>query len=246
MSRESIKTVHGVRYKNGSVETIEDQVIIEDTFHLYLNGRKYQSLVASRDSLEELGAGFFIAAGLAQNILQVRVEGDSIFVTAEEVCEKETALESAGGIDTGVPDRKVVSGLSVTPEEIFVIRESLNSDVWDKTGGLHCTALYHNGAVAGLFSDIGRHNTVDKAVGFMVLHHLNPAECIIGCTGRQPRGMVSKAVNSGIPVVISRAAATTAGIETAEAAGVTLVCFTRDRRFTVYTHPERIAGLSHP
>ena len=55
--------------------------------------------------------------------------------------------------------------------------------------------------------------------------------------------MVTKAINSGIPIIISRAAATTTGIETAEKSGVTLICFTRERRFTVYTHPERISGF---
>ncbi|HJJ32595.1 MAG TPA: formate dehydrogenase accessory sulfurtransferase FdhD [Methanocorpusculum sp.] len=246
MHQESIKTVAAVRYRDGTVEQIEDQIIVEDTFNLYLNGTKYLSLVASRDSLEELGAGFFIAAGIAKRIRDVKTEGQDIFVTAEEITKKNSALESAGGIDTGIPDVSVSGTVTVTPEEIFTIRASLNSEVWEKTGGLHCTALYHKGKVAGLFSDIGRHNTVDKAVGFMVLHNFDPSECIIGCTGRQPKGMVAKAANAGIPIVISRAAATTAGIETAENTGVTLVCFTRDRWFTVYTHPERISGIVYP
>ncbi len=53
--------------------------------------------------------------------------------------------------------------------------------------------------------------------------------------------MVKKAANAGIPVLVSRAASTDQGIATAEAAGVTLVCFSRGDRFTVYTHPERVA-----
>jgi FdhD protein len=56
--------------------------------------------------------------------------------------------------------------------------------------------------------------------------------------------MVKKNANAGIPVVISRAASTDKGIATADAAGITLICFSRGDRFTVYTHPGRIAGLS--
>ncbi|HJJ47190.1 MAG TPA: formate dehydrogenase accessory sulfurtransferase FdhD [Methanocorpusculum sp.] len=240
---ESIKKIRAVRYNKGVLEQIEDLVVSEDRFNIYLNGTKYLSIVASNNSLEELGAGFFIAAGIVKRILRVWTEGCDIFVEAEYISEKEMTLESAGKIDTCILNTSVTSNSLVTPEEIFTIRASLDSDIWDKTGGMHCTVLYHKGKQVGLFSDIGRHNTVDKAVGYMVLHHLPPSECILGCTGRQPSGMVTKAINSGIPIIISRAAATTTGIETAEKSGVTLICFTRERRFTVYTHPERISGF---
>jgi len=67
--------------------------------------------------------------------------------------------------------------------------------------------------------------------------------CILGCTGRQPRDMVAKAAHAGIPVIISRAASTEQGIETARKAGITLICFSRGDRFTIYTHPERVNNL---
>jgi FdhD protein len=54
--------------------------------------------------------------------------------------------------------------------------------------------------------------------------------------------MVKKAANAGIPVLVSRAASTDQGIATAEATGVTLICFSRGDRFTVYTHPQRVTG----
>jgi FdhD protein len=58
--------------------------------------------------------------------------------------------------------------------------------------------------------------------------------------------MVRKYAHAGIPVVISRAATTDKGIAAAEAAGITLVGFSRGDRFTVYTYPERITGLDCP
>ena len=58
-----------------------------------------------------------------------------------------------------------------------------------------------------------------------------------------PQGMVVKAANAGIPIIVSRAAATSKGASLAEKSGITLVCFTRPPRFTVYSHPERIIGL---
>ena len=243
MYESAIVKIPAIRYKEGAVAEITEPVVIEEKVTLHLNGKKYLTLVATNDSLTELGAGFFIAAGIAKRILTVTVDGTDIFVEADEVSCVDGAMESSGGFDAG--KRFIVSApdAKISPEEIFAIREALNGDAWSETGGLHCTVLYHNHKQAAIFSDIGRHNTVDKAVGYMTLHGLNPAECVIGCTGRQPIGMVSKAANAGIPIIVSRAASTSAGIAAAESCGVTLVCFTRDRRFTVYAHPERIEGL---
>ena len=243
MFEDTIQKRHAVRYNDGNVEEFEDSVVVEDVITLYLNGTKYISMVATADSLDELGAGFFIATGIAKKIKSVRAEGLNVYVEADEISPVSGILESAGGF-SGAKDTKsslVSAGdVCITPEEIFEIRESLNADVWSRTGGLHSTVLYHQHKMAAIFCDIGRHNTVDKAIGYMTLHGLSPKDCVIGCTGRQPVGMVSKAVNAGLPLVVSRAAATTAGIDLADKCGITLICFTRDRRFTVYTHPERV------
>lgn len=243
MNNSAIVQIPAVRYKGGAVEEISEPVVVEDKITLYLNGKKYLTMVATNDSLTELGAGFFIAAGIVKRILTVTVEGKDVFVEADNVKPVEGALESSGGFDPGQAAVVTAEDARITPEEIFAIREALNGDAWGETGGLHCTVLYHRHEQAAVFSDIGRHNTVDKAIGYMTLHGFNPAECAIGCTGRQPVGMVSKAANAGIPIIVSRAASTSAGIAAAIESGVTLICFTRDRRFTVYAHPERIEGL---
>ncbi len=85
---------------------------------------------------------------------------------------------------------------------------------------------------------------MDKVVGHAGLNEIDLSRCVIGCTGRQPAGMVKKNANAGIPVVISRAVSTDKGIATADAAGITLICFSRGDRFTIYTHMERIVGVS--
>jgi FdhD protein len=84
---------------------------------------------------------------------------------------------------------------------------------------------------------------VDKVVGYAALKGLDLARCVLACSGRQPKGMIAKAASAGIPIVISKAATTSDGIQAAEEAGVTLICFARDRRFTVYTHPQRVLGI---
>lgn len=233
----------GWQYDNSIVTRSVDHVVSEDTVTLYLNGEKYLENTATRECLEELGAGFFIAAGIAKKILSVKVRDADIFVEADHITEVCGKMESAGGFCPRESTINVEGGVQITPEEIFAVREQINTEQWDKTGALHCAVLYYQGEVVFSANDIGRHNAVDKVIGYMTIHQLPPSECVLGCTGRMPQGMVAKAANAGIPVIISRAAATISGAALAERSGITLICFTRPPRFTVYSHPERIAGL---
>ncbi len=235
--------LRGLRYRDGTAVPVEDAAVAEDTVTLYLNGKEFLKTVVSREHLREFAVGFFVDTGLvcsASDIRSVTVEGSAVFVDA--VCTISVAgeMESAGGFSPQKPRGHAPSGGSITPEEIFLIREAINAEVWDATGGLHCAVLFHQHRVVFLASDIGRHNAVDKAIGYMLLNKIPPSECVIGSTGRQPAGMVTKAANAGIPVIVSRAATTDKGILTAKNCGVTLICFVRPPRFTVYTHPERV------
>ena len=204
-------------------ETIDD-VCIEESFRLYLNNEFIGELVATPSQLEELGAGHVICEGLASGVSGVQVSGDEIRVHAE------------------TPDEKYATESSVTieKEHISEVMDSIISEIWERTGGAHCSVLFSDGRLIARSEDIGRHNTVDKVVGYAILKNIDLSTCVLGCSGRQPAAMVSKAANAGIPIVISRSAPTDKGIRTADLAGVTLICFARGNRFTVYAHPDRI------
>jgi FdhD protein len=128
----------------------------------------------------------------------------------------------------------VSPNIRITPHEVFSITREIDTDEWLKTGAVHCSVLFSGSTCMEKSSDVGRHNTVDKIVGHAVLRGIDLSPCVIGCTGRQPSGMVKKSAHAGIPVVISRAASTDKGIATADAAGITLICFSRGDRFTIY------------
>ncbi len=201
-----------------------DDLCIEESFRLYLNNEFICELIASPSQLEELGVGYIICKGLASSVPGVQVSGDEIRVHAE------------------APEEKRTTESSVTIEKDYIseVMDSLVSEVWERTGGAHCSVLFSDGRLIARSEDIGRHNTVDKVVGYAILNNIDLSTCVLGCSGRQPAAMVSKAANAGIPIVISRSAATDKGIRTADLAGLTLICFARGNRFTVYTHPDRI------
>ena len=232
----------GRQYVGGEVREIRDTIVIEQTFRILLNGEQVAAQVASDDQLRELGAGFVIDEGLADEVESVAVEGNAILVTAPRLCGAATETGSSGGVSYRCGVRHVRSDLAITPDEVRAVTEAIFSDDWEQTGALHCAVLFSGGELVAKACDVGRHNTVDKVVGAAALAGLDRSRCVLGCTGRQPSGMVKKVANAGIPILISRAASTDQGIATASAAGLTLICFSRGDRFTVYTHPERVAA----
>ena len=233
-----------IRYQPDGITQYMDHVIKEERFRLYLNNEPLAVQIASPEQLEELGAGFVITEGIAKEVDSVSVTGDEIWIEAEvEEKEREIEWRTCGGSGIRRVPRIVSSSLKIAPSDVFGVTDTIESETWRMTGGVHCSVLFSGGKLVAKSCDIGRHNTVDKVVGHAVLSGVDRSRCYLGCTGRQPAGMVSKSANAGIPVIISRAASTNMGILTARAARVTLICFSRQKRFTVYTHPERIEGL---
>lgn len=235
-----LSTTSATRFTEKGPEPVFDEIVHEERFRIYLNGECISHQVASPDLLAELGAGFVINENLAETVENVSVRGDEIYVEADQTESAEWITESASGLTNIKKPRYVSSLLQITPETVFSVFEAIQSEQWQKTGGFHNAVLCSEGKILIRCPDIGRHNTVDKAVGYAELHDIDRTACYLGCTGRQPEGMVKKVANAGIPVVISRAATTDLGILVATETNLTLIGFARQGRFTIYSHPERI------
>ncbi|WP_321506440.1 formate dehydrogenase accessory sulfurtransferase FdhD [uncultured Methanoregula sp.] len=244
-----ISTHHSIRVTAGDARETDDAIVIENRFELLLNDLPVTEMVASRDQLRELGAGYLVSEGIVRCVDKVTVDGNRILAYSDTGCDlKWTKREvgSSGGLSFLSDLPRVSSDIALTPEEVSAVTREIETELWRKTGGVHCSVLFRDRKLLAKSSDVGRHNTVDKLVGYAVLNGIDLSRCVLGCTGRQPAGMVRKSARAGIPVIISRAASTDKGIATAEAAGITLVGFSRGDRFTVYTHPERINGIMPP
>ncbi len=111
-----------------------------------------------------------------------------------------------------------------------------------QTGGIHAAALFSlEGDLIVLREDVGRHNAVDKVVGYALFHDLLPlAEHILLVSSRASFEIVQKAATAGITTIAALSAPSSLAVELAAEIGMTLVAFLRGNRCNVYTRGERI------
>ncbi|WP_459201091.1 formate dehydrogenase accessory sulfurtransferase FdhD [Methanococcus sp. CF] len=207
----------------------EDTIVTEDFYELYLDGKLIETMVVSPENIEELGIGYTISEGYMspENFSKIKIENKKICVESKEV---EKANVKKKDVDLKLSTiKKIMETMPIL------------SDTWKITGGVHWAALFDFfGNKIIYFEDIGRHNAVDKVVGYAVLNNIDLSNVILASSGRQPTAMVKKVVNSKIPAIITKSPSTDRGVILAEENDIVLIGFARIDRFTVYNGVENI------
>jgi FdhD protein len=244
-----------VRLPSGTSE--RDRVAVEEPLEIRIGGRPVAVTMRTPGHDEELALGFCLSEGLqparaslppdlAANTVEVDAPGfdagrlQRSFYTSSScgVCGK-GALEAVS-----VDAPRLASRLQVHATQLAELPERLRAaqPAFAVTGGLHATGLFHPaGELLCLREDVGRHNAMDKVVGWAFGEGRLPlAEEILCVSGRLSFELVQKAVVAGCPILVAVGAPSSLAVELADDRGVTLCGFARGRRLNVYTEPWRV------
>ena len=229
---------------------IKGLVAEERELRLIVNDKLVASVKLSPGYEEEFAIGFCLSEGLIERIDQVsRVTVEENIAYVEVDASFELAYENyllsdcisgwRAKIETeGV---KVASDFKVKVEKVLGNMEELRkrSRVWRKTGGVHSVALITENNFH-MVEDISRHIAIDKIIGLGVKGGVEFGNSYILTSGRLPGDMVIKVARVNIPIIASRTAPLSSGIECAQETKLTLIGFVRGMGMNIYTHPERI------
>jgi FdhD protein len=139
---------------------------------------------------------------------------------------------------------RIEGSLSVHADVLAALPDRLREAqrAFAATGGLHATGLFStDGELLCAREDVGRHNALDKVVGWAFLEGLLPlASSVLCVSGRLSFELVQKASVAGCPVLVAVGAPSSLAVELAEDRGITLCGFAREGRMTVYSEPWRV------
>ena len=255
-----VQSIKALKTPNINIESPLEkdvEVCIEESITLIINEKSRLNLICTPQMVEELIIGYIFTEGICSSIDQVKeisYLSDKIFLIniSKEIKQSEEwfqnlEIRSSGcvGLKNEYLDMnfKINSKFQITPKIIFKSQEILKTKgiIWQKSGGTHMSGLFNsNGNLITYSEDIGRHNTIDKIIGFAIIRNYNLSNTYICTSGRLSAGMVAKVARVGIPILISISAPIFQGIKLAKKLGVTLIGFSRDPALNIYSHEERI------
>ena len=235
---------------------LPSRIIGEASVSLTVNGEVWLSFMCTPADLEAMAVGFLFNEGIIQSWTEVAAvsacaDGTNIDVWLNRPVLKPTQWRRTSGCTGGVtsattsrPQSFGVPFERITPDMLLNAMDDLlkAQDLYREARGVHCSAVSDGLKIIYRAEDIGRHNTLDKLAGQILMHPRPLSLRIILTTGRISSEMLQKSSRLGAAVVLSRTSPTSLSVEMAGDMGITLIGYARRNQFLVYTHPERIAA----
>lgn len=264
----SIAGTQVTEWVDGAMNTRLDSLAAEEPMEIRIGGRAITVTMRTPGEDTELAAGFLWTEGLIEspaqlvavrqcgaehqgcsNVVEVElqegafrpesVERNFISTSACGVCGK-ASIDAVRRRNLCRPD----ANFNVGPDLLCRLPDQLREqqEVFGRTGGLHAAAIFdRRGDLLALREDIGRHNAVDKVIGWALLEGRLPLnEHVMLVSGRGGFEIVQKALAAGVPVLASVSAPSSLAVRLAREFDQTLVGFLRGKRFVVYSGASRI------
>ena len=271
-AERSLQFTQVVEWNDGQMQAHDDSLAAEEPLELRIDGHPLTVTMRTPGNDAELAAGFLLTEGIVEGPAQIaRLEPyitsasgksngiearlcDCAFDPAKlqrnffaasscGICGK-ASIEAIRQRDLRAPN----PSFHYDAELLCTLPEKLRAaqTVFSHTGGLHAAALFDAvGNLLVLREDIGRHNAVDKVIGWAMQRRMVPlTECLLLVSGRGGFEIVQKALAAGLPMLASVSAPSSLAVQLARELGLTLVGFLRGRRFVIYAGAARISPLS--
>ncbi len=265
------KQRRALKWRERALAESDEALAVEEPLEIRLGGRRFTLTMRTPGHDEELAAGFLFAEGFinsAQELGETRRMRDRRGKPEPNVIDLVLNVPAAGlrerlkrnfaitascgvcgktSLDSILRRIEPLGGSATVSAATLVeiaprLRDS--QPVFALTGGLHAAGLFDlRGRLIAIREDIGRHNAVDKLVGYALSRRMLPlAAYMMMVSGRLSFEIVQKAAAAGVPILAGVSAPSSLAVELAERAGMTLVGFLRDRSFNVYCGSCRITG----
>lgn len=264
------RIVNITRIHKNAIEKINDTILIETPVDLIVNENPLVNIVCLPKDLDYLGIGFLYSVGIInsyQDIKDIIVDEieNKIYIRLIKDIESDLNLlqenpvsrviDTSCGISS--PWRNIIKNalhnqyLSNQKNDSFKISaETISAAVLEmqrktplfrETGGCHGAAIFdHEGTLIAVLEDIGRHNALDKIIGYSLKKNLDMSHMFLTTTGRLTGDSVLKAIRANIPILASLSAAIESGVRLAFSYGLTLIGFVRGKKMNIYSHSYRI------
>lgn len=255
-------------WQDGTVSRFEDYLAGEEPLEIRIGARPISVTMRTPGHDLELAAGFLLTEGVIKGVEQiaglrqvvtrgrkrnvVRVDLVPGVAIKPALLQRNFMVSSSCGlcgkasIDT-VRVRGITRpnpDLRVSPEVLCLLPDALRSaqPLFSRTGGLHAAGLFDTtGKLIALREDVGRHNALDKLIGWALMEKRLPLkESILLVSGRGSFEIIQKALVAGVPIVACISAPSSLAAQFAWEFNLTLVGFLRGKRFLIYTGDDRV------
>jgi FdhD protein len=251
----SAADVRVVRLPEGAA--VDDRVAVEEPLEIRIGAAPIAVTMRTPGHDEELALGFCLSEGiparrarppgdLAANTIEVDADGfDAAALTRNFYTSSSCGVCGKGALEAVAVDApRVESDLTVPTKLVAALPDRLRAGqhAFAVTGGLHATGLFdRRGELRCVREDVGRHNAMDKVIGWSLGAGLLPlADKILCVSGRLSFELVQKAAVAGCPMLVAVGAPSSLAVELAHDRGITLCGFVRDGSLNVYTEQWRL------
>ncbi len=263
LPERSVEFTQVVEWTDGTKQPLTDSLAAEEPLEIRVGVKPLTVTMRTPGNDLELAAGFLLTEGIIQtsaqiaamhmaattgggksNIVEVTLTGSDF--DSADLQRNFFAASSCGICGKASIDAVRVRGLKapdrnfrIDPELLCTLPDRLRAEqaVFSRTGGLHGAALFdRDGNLVAAFEDIGRHNAVDKLIGWALRAGKLPLDShVMLVSGRGGFEIVQKALAGGVSVLASVSAPSSLAVKLARETGMTLLGFLRGRRFVIYS-----------